>query len=102
MRRENSWCAIVGLGVGVWAAATLALVGWALAVHPLPGGDGLPLPLHALLLGYVPGGVAITVASRTQVKIGAVHGPDSLRALATYFLPGIIGLALALLLERLG
>jgi hypothetical protein len=77
-------------------------VGWALASQPLPGGDGLPWPLQALLLGYVPGGVAITVASRTRLRIGAVHAPDSLRALATYFLPGIVVLGLALLLERLG
>jgi len=102
MRLENSWHGIVSLGVGVWAAATLALVGWALTIQPLPWGDGLPLPLHALVLGYVPGAVAITVASRTQMKIGAVHGLDSLRAIATYFLPGILLLGLGVLLQRLG
>lgn len=101
MRLEDSWHGIVGLGVGVWAAATVALVGWALAIEPLPGGEGLPLPLHALVLGYVPGGVAITVATRTRMKIRGAYGLDSLRAIATYFLPGIFLLGLAFLLQRL-
>jgi hypothetical protein len=102
MRLGNSWRGIVGLGVGVWAVATVALVAWALAGQPLPWPSGLPLPLHALVLGYVPGGVAITVATRTQLKVGAVPAPDSLRAVGTYFLPGIVLLGLALLVEHLG
>ena len=53
MRMKNSWHGIVGLGVGGWAAATFALLGWALTVRPLPWGGGLPLPLHAIVLGYV-------------------------------------------------